>query len=108
VKKKSDVLQGTMDLLILKTLTLEPMHGYGIAQRLEQITNGVFKVNAGTLFPAVYRLEEQGFIEGDWASSENNRRARYYRLTKSGHRQLAAEKRNWETIAMAIRTVLES
>lgn len=108
MKKKADVLQGTMDLLILKTLTLEPMHGYGVSQRLEQITNGVFKVNAGTLFPALYRLEEEGWVAGKWGLSENNRRARYYTLTPAGQKQLDAEKKYWKTISLAIQKVLET
>ena len=97
-----------MDLLILKILALEPMHGYGISQRLEQITHGVFRVNAGTLFPALYRLEEEGWVEGEWRPSENNRRSRYYTLTKSGRKQLSAVAKYWDTVSVAIRQVLEA
>ena len=81
---KSDLLQGTLDLLILRTLSLGPLHGYGISQRLEQLTRGVFHVNAGTFFPALYRLEEQGLLAARWGRSENNRRARFYSLTRAG------------------------
>jgi transcriptional regulator len=108
VNKKTDVLQGTMDLLILQTLVAEPRHGYGISQRIELITKGVFRINAGTLFPSLYRLEERGFIEGTWKSSENNRRAKYYGLTKAGRKQLEAERAHWDVISLAIRRVLET
>jgi PadR family transcriptional regulator PadR len=105
---KSDLLQGTLDLLILRTLSLGPLHGYGISQRLEQLTRGVFHVNAGTFFPALYRLEEQGLLAARWGRSENNRRARFYALTRAGEKRLADETRNWETVATAIGRVLRA
>jgi len=106
--QKADVLQGTMDLLILHTLQLEPMHGYGIAQRLDQVTHGVFHVNPGTLFPALYRMEEEGLLTCEWRPSENNRRAKYYTLSKAGRRQLAVKKRYWDQISVAIQQVLDT
>ncbi len=93
--KASDLVQGTLDMLILKTLALEPLHGYGIALRIEQISKGVFRVNPGSLFPAFRRLERQGWIKADWRPTENNRRAKYYILTNSGRRQLKAETEEW-------------
>ena len=105
---KSDLLQGTLDLLILRTLSLGPLHGYGISQRLEQLTRGVFSINAGTFFPALYRLEEQGLLAAKWGRSENNRRARFYSLTRAGEKRLEAETRNWETVAGAIGRVLRA
>lgn len=105
---KSDLLRGTLDLLILKTLTLEPMHGLGISRRIEQTTQGVFQVQAGSLFPALKRLEQEGWIEGEWGESENNRRAKYYRLTATGQRRLGEEKDNWAQVAGAIARVLEA
>ncbi len=105
---KSDVLQGTLDLLILKVLALEAMHGFGIAQRLQQISRDVFQVNQGSLYPALHRLEYQGLLASHWAESENNRRARYYSLTRAGRRKLAEETRQWEKLAAAIARVLEA
>lgn len=105
---KADLLRGTLDMLILKTLTLEPMHGLGISRRIEQVTDGVFQVQAGTLFPALHRLEREGWIQGAWGESENSRRARYYRLTAEGRRQLGEEKQNWAHVALAITKVLET
>ena len=105
---KSGLLQGTLDLLILRTLSLGPLHGYGISQRLEQLTRGVFSINAGTFFPALYRLEEQGLLAAKWGRSENNRRARFYSLTRAGEKRLEAETRNWETVAGAIGRVLRA
>lgn len=93
--KATDLVQGTLDMLILKTLALEPLHGYGIALRIEQISKGVFRVNAGSLFPAFRRLERQGWIKADWRPTENNRRAKYYTLTERGRRQLKAETEEW-------------
>src|SRR5215470_17495490 len=101
-ESKSDLLQGTLDMLILKTLALESMHGWGISQRIEQISQGVLSVNQGSLYPALYRLEQQGWITSEWGNSENNRRARYYRLTRTGRKQLAEETENWERLANAI------
>src|ERR687895_2742919 len=94
--KQSGLVQGTLDMLILKTLALEPMHGYGIGVRLEQISKGVFQVNAGSLFPALRRLERDGLIRGEWQVTENNRRAKYYSLTTSGRAMLKRETRAWE------------
>lgn len=106
--RKTDVLRGTLDLLILKTLALEPMHGLGISRRIEQITRGAFQVQAGSLFPALKRLEQEGYVEGEWGESENNRRAKYYRLTKAGRRRLGEEKDNWSQVVVAITRVLEA
>ena len=105
---KADLLRGTLDLLILKTLTLEPMHGLGISRRIEQTTQGVFQVQAGSLFPALKRLEQEGWIEGEWGESENNRRAKYYRLTSTGDLRLGQETNNWAQVAVAITRVLEA
>ena len=105
---KSELLQGTLDLLILRTLSLEPLHGYGISRRLQQLTRGVFHVNPGTFFPALYRLEEQGLLADRWGRSENNRKARFYSLTRAGERRLAAETRNWEQVSQAIGRVLRA
>ena len=107
-KSKTDLLRGTLDLLILKTLALQPLHGLGISNRIEQITNGVFQVQPGSLFPALHRLEQDGHIAGEWGESENHRRAKYYRLTESGRRQLGQERENWTTVVSAIRQVLEA
>ena len=103
-----DVLHGTLDLLILRALELAPMHGVGVADRIHQVTRGAFNVKAGSLFPALRRLEQQGWVEGQWGPSENNRRARYYTLTPSGRRQLAEEKRNWYRTISAMNWMLES
>jgi transcriptional regulator len=105
---RSDLLRGTLDLLILKTLTLEPMHGLGISRRIRQTTDGVFDVQTGSLFPALHRLEQDGWIAGEWGDSENNRRARYYRLTAAGRRRLGEERENWGQVALAITKLLES
>jgi PadR family transcriptional regulator, regulatory protein PadR len=103
------LLKGTLDLLILKTLALEPRHGIGVADRIEQITGGTFSVKAGSLFPALHRLEQQGAIEGEWRDSgQGGRRAKVYRLTPAGRRQLAAERRTWARIAAAVHQVLEA
>src|SRR5262252_194908 len=103
-----DILQGTLDLLILRALELTPMHGVGIAARIEQVTRGAFVVKPGSLVPALRRLEQQGWIAGHWAPSENNRRARYYTLTRAGRVQLATEKRNWYRLTSAMNWMLES
>jgi PadR family transcriptional regulator, regulatory protein PadR len=105
-KARTDLLQGTLDLLILKTLALEPMHGYGIAQRIQVTSEELLKVEEGSLYPALYRLEEQGWIKAEWGSSENNRRAKFYQLTAAGRRQLTAEISNWERLSLAISRVL--
>src|SRR5579875_3828726 len=105
---KSDLLQGTLDLLVLKTLELEPMHGWGIAQRIQQVSKDVLQVNQGSLYPALHRLEEHGFIHAKWAASENNRQAKYYELTRLGRKQLADETENWERLATAIGRILRT
>jgi len=105
-KAKSDLLQGTLDMLILKTLALEPAHGWGIAQRIQQISRDVLQVNQGSLYPALYRLEHQGWIAAEWGTSENNRKAKFYRLTQEGRRQLDAETENWERVSDAIDRIL--
>jgi len=107
-KQKSDLLQGTLDMLILKTLALEPMHGWGISQRIQQISNGVLSINQGSLYPALYRLEQQGWITSEWGSSENNRQAKFYELTRTGRKQLTEETENWERLSTAISQILET
>ncbi len=107
-KTKSDLLQGTLDMLILKTLALEPMHGWGISQRIQQTSSGVLNVNQGSLYPALYRLEEQGWITSEWGSSENNRQAKYYKLTRAGRKQLDEETANWQRLSAAIEQVLQA
>lgn len=106
--KSSELVQGTLDMLILKTLALQPMHGYGIAIRIEQISRGVFQVNAGSLFPAFRRLERSGWMKGEWRATENNRRAKYYVLTASGRKKLEQETREWEKQQLAITRILEA
>jgi PadR family transcriptional regulator PadR len=106
--RPSDLVQGTLHMLILKTLALEPMHGYGIGVRLEQISKGVFQVNAGSLFPALRRLERDGLISGEWRVTENNRRAKYYTLTTQGRAQLKRETRDWEVQTTAIARILQA
>jgi PadR family transcriptional regulator, regulatory protein PadR len=103
-----DILQGTLDLLILRALELAPMHGVGVAARIEQVTRGAILVKPGSLFPALRRLEQKNWIEGEWAPSENNRRARYYTLTRAGRAQLAKEKRDWYRMTSAMNWMLES
>jgi transcriptional regulator len=105
-QSKSDILQGTLDLLILKTLSLEPLHGWGIAQRIQQISRDVLQVNQGSLYPALHRLEIAGWIASEWGASENNRRAKFYRLTASGRRQLKEETENWSRLSEAIARIL--
>lgn len=107
-EKRSGVVQGTLDMLILKTLQLEPMHGYGIGLRLQQMSGGALHVNPGSLFPALRRLEREGWIRGEWHATENNRRGKYYALTDSGRKQLKAEAREWEAQAAAIFRVLQT
>lgn len=106
--KQSGLVQGTLDMLILKTLSLEPMHGYGIGVRIQQTSGGAFDVNAGSLFPAFRRLERDGLIKGEWRPSDNNRRAKYYSLTTSGRSALKRETRSWEDQAAAIARVLRA
>ena len=104
--KSGELLQGTLDLLILRTLELRPLHGVGISDRIEQVTKGVFVVGPGSLFPALHRLAERGWIEGEWGELESGRRAKFYALTRSGHKQLAEEKRNWRKVNTAVNQVL--
>jgi len=104
---RKDVPQGTLDLLILRILAREPLHGWGIMQRLRQLTDDVFQVTPGSLFPALQRLEESGWADGSWDTSENNRRAKYYAITKAGRRQLAKEEEHWTAITVAVARVLE-
>jgi transcriptional regulator len=105
--RQQDLLQGTLDLLVLRTLSLEPLHGFGIVQRLTQVTRGTFRFNAGSVFPALYRLERDGYLESTWAETENRRRARYYALTRAGRKKLAEEQRLWARASLAIGRVLE-
>ena len=105
---KTDLLQGTLDLLILKALALQPNHGLGVSRRIEQITRGTFEVRPGSLFPALHRLEEKGWLDAEWGESENNRRAKYYRLTAAGKKQLQTETANWEQIALAMANALKA
>jgi PadR family transcriptional regulator, regulatory protein PadR len=103
---KSDLLQGTLDLLILKTLVGGPMHGWGISLRIQQVSREVLQVNQGSLYPALHRLEQQGLIAAEWGNSENNRQAKFYELTKGGRKQLVDETRNWERLSTAVARVL--
>lgn len=107
-KKRTDLLRGTLDLLILKAIALEPLHGVGIARRITQITAGAFHVSFGSLFPSLHRMEEKGWVEAEWRASENNRRAKYYRLTSSGRTQLKAEERDWSQLVKIMTTAVES
>jgi len=102
----TDLLQGTLDLLILQTLALEPMHGWGIAQRIQQVSKEVLQIGQGSLYPALYRLEYKGWIKSAWGSSDNNRRAKFYRLTPTGRKQLEAERASWDRLSLAIGQVL--
>src|ERR1035438_5689694 len=104
----TNLLQGTLDLLILKALALTAMHGLAISHRIAQITNNTFQVKPGSLFPALHRMEEAGWLASSWGDSENNRRAKYYRLTAAGRRQLQTETRQWETISLAIASALQA
>ena len=106
--KKTDLLQGTLDLLILKTLHTSPAHGWDIAQRIRQVSLEVLSVNQGSLYPALHRLEAQGWIASEWGASDNNRRAKFYRLTAVGRRQLAAETESWERFSRAVALILQS
>jgi PadR family transcriptional regulator, regulatory protein PadR len=103
-----DLLQGTLDLLILRTVSPGPMHGWGISQRIQQVSEDVLKVNQGSLYPALHRLEEQGWISAEWGASENGRRAKFYSLTKPGRRRLGEETQNWERLAGAVTRILET
>ena len=106
MNSKADLLQGTLDLLILKTLALEPMHGWGISLRIQQISKDVLQVQQGSLYPALHRLEQKGWIDAEWGDSDNNRKAGYYTLTAAGRKQLTAEKEHWARITKGINLVL--
>ena len=105
--KPSDLIQGTLDLLILKTIALEPMHGWRIAQRIQQVSGDVLHVQQGSLYPALHRLEQEGWIKADWRETENNRRARFYALTAAGRRQMEKELANWKRLSGAVGLVVE-
>ena len=107
-EKKTGLLQGTLHLLVLKALAPGPLHGLGVSGRIEQITKGAFQVKPGALFPALHRMEEAGWLESSWGESENKRRAKYYRLTKAGQRQLDAETEDWRRISLAITSALKA
>ena len=103
---RTEVLQGTLELLVLRTLALEPMHGWGLAQRIETMSGDVFAIQQGTLYPALQRMKRKGWVDSEWRTTENNRRARYYFLTDEGRRQIAAEREEWERIVNAVNGVL--
>ena len=105
--ERSELLQGTLELLILKTLSLEPMHGWGVAQRIQQMSRDIFQVNQGSLYPALQRMLGKGWISAEWRTTESNRRARYYLLTRDGQRQLAAERGEWERSSTAVNWILD-
>jgi len=107
-EQRKEVVQGTLDMLILRTLALGPNHGVGVSRRLQQITGDVFEVKPGSLFPALHRLEEQGWLQSEWGESENNRKAKYYRITAAGRRQLRAETEHWEQVSLAIARALRA
>ena len=107
-KQKTDLLQGTLDMLILKALSAGPMHGYGVGQRIEQLAEEMLKVEEGSLYPALYRLEERGWISSEWGTSDNNRRARFYKLTARGRRQLGVEEENWRRLVLAVGKVMQT
>jgi len=107
-EKRTDLLRGTLDLLVLKALSLEPLHGVGISRRIAQVTQGAFQVSFGSLFPSLHRMEEKGWVEAEWRASENNRRAKYYRLTSSGRAQLKVEERDWNQVVKIMTAAVES
>jgi transcriptional regulator len=107
-EKKTDLLRGTLDLLVLKALSLEPLHGVGISRRITQITQGAFQVSFGSLFPSLHRMEERGWVEAEWRTSENNRRAKYYKLTSSGRAQLKVEEREWNHVVKVMTAAVQS
>ena len=107
-KQKPDLPQGTLDLLVLKALSLGPMHGYGVGQRIQQLAEDMLQIEEGTLYPALYRIEQKGWIESEWGTSENNRRARFYKLTRSGREQLSVEESQWERLTAAVAKVLQA
>ena len=108
MNSKAELLQGTLDLLILKVLALQPMHGWGISQRIQQMSSEVLQVQQGSLYPALHRLEQRGWIEAEWGDSDNNRKAKFYRLTEMGRKQLEVETSNWERLSGAVRQILET
>ncbi len=108
MSKPTDLVQGTLDLLILKTVALESMHGWAIAQRIRRVSNNVLQVNQGALYPALHRLEQQGWIRAEWGESENNRRAKFYSLTKAGRKYLQSEEANWQRLSAAIGLILKT
>lgn len=105
-KAKNNLLQGTLDMLVLKALSLGPMHGYGVGQRIQQTSDDVLRVEEGSLYPALYRIEQQGWIESEWGISDNNQRAKFYKLTRQGRKQLQIEEENWGRLAKAIFKVM--
>ena len=105
---RKDLMQGTLELLILKTLSRDSMHGYGIAQRIHQAVDDLLKIEDGSLYPALYRMEERGWITSEWGTSENNRRAKFYKLTRAGRKQLAGERANWERVSQAVARILQT
>ena len=108
MSRPTDLVQGTLDLLILKTLALQPMHGWAIAQRIQQLSHEVLQVQQGSLYPALHRLEQQGWIQAEWGASGNNRRAKYYSLTRSGRKQLGREATAWERLSTAITAIVRA
>jgi transcriptional regulator len=106
--QRKELVQGTLDMLILRTLLLSPNHGIGVSRRLQQITGDVFEVKPGSLFPALHRLEERGWLQSEWGESENNRKAKYYRITAAGRRQLRVETEHWEQVSLAIARALKA
>lgn len=107
-EKRTDLLRGTLDLLILKALSLEPLHGVGVSRRIQQMTLGAFQVSFGSLFPSLHRMEERGWLDAEWRTSENNRRAKYYTLTWSGRTQLKVEERDWNQVVGAMKAAVQS
>jgi PadR family transcriptional regulator PadR len=105
---RTDLLRGTLDLLILKAVSLEPLHGVGIARRIEQVTGGAFSVSFGSLFPSLHRMEERGWMKAEWRASENNRRAKFYRITPGGRRQLETEERDWKRVVKAMTAAIDA
>lgn len=105
---RTDLMQGTLELLILKTLSRDSMHGYGIAQRIHEAVDDLLKVEDGSLYPALYRMEERGWVNSEWGLSENNRRAKFYKLTKAGRKQLDSESANWERVSQAVTKILQT
>lgn len=107
-QRKPDLPQGTLDMLVLKALSLGAMHGYGVGQRIQQLAEDMLKVEEGTLYPALYRIEQRGWIESEWGTSENNRRARFYKLTRAGRKRLVVEESHWEHLSAAVAKVMQA